>query len=278
MGGKEKYGFPVLDCDGHVTEPLAIWDEYLEPKYRDEAREHFSIQNTPEGVIWVVEEFEGPRAVQQYGGPRRLHPGRYVRTGAYRPGMTLQEIGRVDTHGMMWGPEHGFMNPGGFSSDARIQDLEVEGVDKAVIIPSFFAMVPGVHSAPLAAALCRAYNDWVYDYCASYPDRLYPVAMVPVQDLELAGKEFERAVGKGFRIAAARPSRHGCREDEQGGHRSRASSKGHGPERLPALRHTVGLTGRSWSRQVTLATVFTEGRNSQRMEQVDGELPSRLDG
>jgi predicted TIM-barrel fold metal-dependent hydrolase len=107
---------------------------------------------------------------------------------------------------MMWGPEHGFMNPGGFSSDARIQDMEVEGIDKAVIIPSFFAMLPGVHSAPLAAALCRAYNDWVYDYCASYPDRLYPVAMVPVQDLELAGKEFQRVAGKGFRIAAARPS------------------------------------------------------------------------
>ncbi|MEE9285738.1 MAG: amidohydrolase family protein [Dehalococcoidia bacterium] len=206
MGGREQYGFPVLDCDGHITEPLVIWEEYLEKEYRDQAKEHFSIQNTPEGAIWIVEEFMGPRTGAAYGGPQTSIGGIVVRAGAYRPGRTVEEIGKTPTDGQMWGPEGGYMAPGGFDSSERIKDMDIEGIDKAVIIPTFFAMVPGVHDAKLAAALCRAYNDWAWDYCKPYPDRLYPLAMVPVQDIGLAAAEFDRVAKKGFTIAAARPN------------------------------------------------------------------------
>ncbi len=26
-------GFKLVDCDGHILEPLDIWDRYVEPKY-----------------------------------------------------------------------------------------------------------------------------------------------------------------------------------------------------------------------------------------------------
>ena len=34
--------------------------------------------------------------------------------------------------------------------------------------------------------MCRAYNRWLADYCKPYPDRLFGVAMLPMQSVELA--------------------------------------------------------------------------------------------
>jgi predicted TIM-barrel fold metal-dependent hydrolase len=206
MGGKEKFGFPVFDCDGHITEPLSIWSDYLEPRYREQAKEHFAIINTPEGSLWIVEEFMGPKAQAAYGGPQRLRAGGGVRAGAYRPGRTVQDIAQIPTEGMKWGPEYGYMTPGGFDPHERIKDMELDGIDKACIIPTFFAMAPGIKDPQLAAALCTAYNDWALDYCKPYPERLYPLCMLPVQDLELATAEFARVAKRGCKIAAARPN------------------------------------------------------------------------
>lgn len=209
-----KFGFPVFDCDGHITEPLAIWNEYLDPKYRAAAREHFTIENTPQGAHWVVEEFFGPPgsggaylpAQQQVPGLPAGVFGTFCRAGAYRPGRTVKKISEIPTAGLMWGPDGDYMNPGGFDPHARIKDMDLEGIDKAAIIPTFFAMAPGIRDPQLANALCRAYNDWAWDYCRPYPDRLYPLAMAPVQDIALAKTELKRCAKKGFRIAAARPN------------------------------------------------------------------------
>jgi predicted TIM-barrel fold metal-dependent hydrolase len=58
----------------------------------------------------------------------------------------------------------------------------------------------------LAAAIARAYNDWLYDFCQSDPKRLKGVAMLPLHDPNEAVKEAQRAVGKlGFIGAFARP-------------------------------------------------------------------------
>lgn len=203
----EKFGFPVIDCDGHITEPLQVWTEYLDPAYRQAAAEHFCIQNTPDGAIWVVEEFMSPNAQQvalSYG-ERQAIAGTVTRAGAYFPGISLEEIGAKPLAGRMWGPSD-VMNPGGFDGNARLKDLDLLGVDRTVIIPTFFAMVPGVKDPALAAALCRAYNDWVWDYCSADRDRLHPLAMLPVQDMELAKAELDRVVARGFHILGARPN------------------------------------------------------------------------
>lgn len=45
-----------------------------------------------------------------------------------------------------------------------------------------------------AAAVCTAYNDWLAEYCAPYPERLKGIAVVPWQDPQAARKEMRRAV------------------------------------------------------------------------------------
>ena len=63
----------------------------------------------------------------------------------------------------------------------------------------------------LAAATCRAYNRWLADYCKPYPDRLFGVAMLPMQSVELAIAEMRFArkeLGFTRRLPAAEPLQH----------------------------------------------------------------------
>ena len=64
-----------------------------------------------------------------------------------------------------------------------------------------------VQDPPLAAAMSRAYNRWLADYCKPYPDRLFGVAMLPMQSADLAIEEMRFAREKlGFRGAFVRPN------------------------------------------------------------------------
>ena len=63
---------------------------------------------------------------------------------------------------------------------ARLVDMDEEGIDVAVLYPT--AMLTWVEEADIFGAACRAYNNWLHDYCAVAPSRLYPVALVPLQD------------------------------------------------------------------------------------------------
>jgi uncharacterized protein len=59
----------------------------------------------------------------------------------------------------------------------------------------------------LAAAMCRAYNRWLADYCRAYPDRLFGVAMLPMQSIELAIEEMRFARTQlGMRAGFLRPN------------------------------------------------------------------------
>jgi hypothetical protein len=33
--------FPVFDCDAHINDPDAIWQDYVEPKYRELVRQSY---------------------------------------------------------------------------------------------------------------------------------------------------------------------------------------------------------------------------------------------
>jgi len=83
--------------------------------------------------------------------------------------------------------------PGGFDPHARIPDMDLDGIDAAFLYPSIGLFSGAVEDPGLAAAMCRAYNRWLADYCKPYPDRLFGVAMLPMQSIELAINEMRFA-------------------------------------------------------------------------------------
>jgi predicted TIM-barrel fold metal-dependent hydrolase len=165
----------VIDADGHVVEPPGMWAEYTEPAYRARA----------------------PRlAVDEHGHPCQLLDDRLI----MRHAMVLT-----------FGPEYRIdaaqFREGGWDPVARLRDLDSEGIDVAVLFPSIAFYLPEIEDAGLMAALCRAYNNWLADYCRVAPERLVGVAMVPLADVDLAIGELERAATTlGFRGAFVRPN------------------------------------------------------------------------
>lgn len=82
---------------------------------------------------------------------------------------------------------------GGFDPHTRIVDMDADGIDAAFLYPSLGLFTAAVEAPALSAAVCRAYNRWLVDYCKPYPDRLFGVAMLPMQTVENAVAEMRFA-------------------------------------------------------------------------------------
>ena len=95
--------------------------------------------------------------------------------------------------------------PGGHDPVARLVDMDAEGIDVAVLYPT--AMLTWIEEADIYGAACRAYNNWLHDYCAVAPSRLYPVAVVPLQEPQAAIDEMVRATEhQGAKAVMIRPA------------------------------------------------------------------------
>ena len=94
---------------------------------------------------------------------------------------------------------------GGWVSTKRLEDMDADGIDVAVLYPTNLLGV--IDDVELFAVSCRAYNDWMHDYCSVDSKRLIGVGVVPLQDLDLARQEARRCVQElGCRALMIRPA------------------------------------------------------------------------
>jgi predicted TIM-barrel fold metal-dependent hydrolase len=67
--------------------------------------------------------------------------------------------------------------------------------------------IAALHDIDFVTDCIRAYNDWIAEYCSAYPKRLFAMAAVPLQDVDRAIGEAQRAVSElGLRGVFVRPS------------------------------------------------------------------------
>ena len=180
-------GFKVFDSDLHVQEPWDLWLRYIEPAYRDRA---------PVGSTeyWMDISLVHDGELISKGRMDAKDDGKQVAQQAALRGRTeLYED--FDRRG--WGP------------DCQIEAMDAEGVDIAVLFPSrgLYAHAKEYDDNALAAAISRAYNNWLAEFCAYAPERMYGAAMVPVQDVAAAVAEARRAKEElGFKAVFIRPN------------------------------------------------------------------------
>src|SRR5439155_10179505 len=96
----------------------------------------------------------------------------------------------------------------GFDAGTQLHAMDREGLNVAALYPSIGLgiMMRDDMDPKLAAAIARAYNNWLYDFCQTDPKRLKGVAMLPLHDPNEAVKEAQRAVGTlGFVGVFTRP-------------------------------------------------------------------------
>lgn len=179
---KPKRTYNRVDADGHVLEPLDLWDLYVDPKYKGRTPKLDVQPNGEEfvnidGLVVKADVRNAGSAYARSGGDAKMVNG-------YVKGVK-----------------------GGFDPHSRIPDMEKDRIDAAVLYPTVGLMTGALKDGDLSAALCRAYNRWLVDYCSPYPDRLFGVAMLPMQTVDLAIDELRYARTQlGMRAAFIRPN------------------------------------------------------------------------
>jgi predicted TIM-barrel fold metal-dependent hydrolase len=177
----------VVDADGHVLEPMSLWDRHLAP--RDRAYAPRSVRND-----WGLDTV--------YVGAQEIVTAPLGLLGT--PGSHMDETDPAKK--IPWERAQ----RGGFDPVERLRDMDIEGIDIAVLYPSIGLNFWAIEDPVAAVALARAYNDWLAEYCATDPRRLFGAAMLPFQDSDGAVVELERAA-RTLRFPAAFVRPNPCR-------------------------------------------------------------------
>ena len=202
--------FPTFDCDAHVTEPPWIWEQAADWLTKDELAALKStmwfdkdtkqlivnghagaglgsqrIGGTP-GIVNIL-SLAGPglkHDIQRALNVRNLHP---------ETAISQEQADYLD-------------HKGSYEPKARLRDMDVQGIDQVMIIPTDIDTYPWLRNAVGAKAMCKAYNEWAHGYCREDPARLFFAALLPMQDPVFAAEEVRRVADKGCRVGLIRPT------------------------------------------------------------------------
>jgi predicted TIM-barrel fold metal-dependent hydrolase len=170
--------YTIISVDDHVVEPAHTFEGRIPSHLADKAPR---IIETPQGhQVW---QFEGQTYTQV---------GMNAVAGR-RPETVQLEPFRFEQ-----------MRPGCYDIDARIKDMDINGVWASVNFPSMITGFCGrvffnAQDRELGLACIRAWNDWLYDeWYAPHPTRVVPMGITYLADPELAVAEIRRNAERGF--------------------------------------------------------------------------------
>ncbi len=183
----------AVDADGHILEPPTLWEDYIDPQYRDRALRFRVDENGLEEL-----EIGGQRSQMS----RRGFPATLGAMGA----PDLAAIQKDPARTYLGEAPYGSMDPG-----ERLEVLDAEGLDIAILYTTVGLLWEAELKDPeLSQAYTTAYNRWICEFCAD-SDRLVPTAHLSLSDPQAAARELERAVGEGAKGCYVAPFTHDAR-------------------------------------------------------------------
>jgi predicted TIM-barrel fold metal-dependent hydrolase len=179
-----KNGFRLIDAEMHVMEPADLWQRYIDPEFKDRAPRRLEERK------WDIRTLvEGEVMAQIPGGDWPALSNAEETALASRYG---EELAR------------------NFDPESQVKAMDKEGLDLAILFPTSAMYVTAFDrmDARFAAAACRAYNNWLYDYIqAADPKRMFGAAAISAHDVDSAVAETRRSVGElGMKAIFLRPN------------------------------------------------------------------------
>ncbi len=173
-----KNGFRILDSDMHIMEPPDLWETYLEPEFKPLAPRGVTSENVrdlrmrhPDGRLWGLPD---------------VHAGNVTQGHNFEKNQGI----------------YGDHSERGWVAEVQLEAMDIEGIDVAVLYPTrgLQALSEPDMDPRFAAALARAYNNWLYDFCRADPVRLLGAGMLSPLDVDEAVAEARRCARElGFR-------------------------------------------------------------------------------
>lgn len=165
----------VFSADGHIVEPADLFAEALPP------------------------------SLKQFGIRAEVRDGfRYMMVGERITSKAALNMPKIiaGKDGDEWGRPN---QRGGRDIEARLLDLDRDGVDAEIVFPSagLFAFLIENEDAELAST--QAYNDWLQQKLSGHHDRFVRCGLLPVRNFDNTVAEIARIAANGF-TAAMLPS------------------------------------------------------------------------
>jgi uncharacterized protein len=162
-----KNGLRAFDSDMHVYDPAFLYEKYMNPKWGD---------RIPRG--------------QRNGKHGRVE----FRLGG---GTKLRAITDVIDHGQKQvADRYDFAVARDYDAVSQVQAMDKEGLDVAALFRTSPLHCDDSFEAEYANDLCKAWNDWIADFCKENPRRLKASALITLHDMDLAIEEVRRVVNK----------------------------------------------------------------------------------
>jgi predicted TIM-barrel fold metal-dependent hydrolase len=174
--GMQRDDMILVSVDDHVIEPADMFERHMPASRRDEAPRIVRIDGVAQWVFQGVD---------------------YVGTGLNAVASWPRDEWDNDPL------DFSEMRPGCYDHHSRVRDMNADGVLASMCFPTFPGFA-GTHllQAPdkaLSTIVVSAYNDWHIDeWCAPYPGRFMPLAILPVWDVDASVAEIRRCAAKGF--------------------------------------------------------------------------------
>jgi len=158
----------LVSADSHVNEPAELWVERIDRKFRERApRIVDNIPARPPGSYLVLEDIPPVHVSQGLGAGKTAEElPQFFQTSTYRDARR-----------------------GGWDPAARLEDMELDGVDAEVLYTTLGFRQFWLKDAELQRACFRVYNRWLAEYCAYAPRRLTGLALISLYDIGEAVKE-----------------------------------------------------------------------------------------
>ncbi|MFI9742996.1 amidohydrolase family protein [Streptomyces sp. NPDC052494] len=159
-------------------EPVRLWSERLEHKYRERApRVHWDAERR--GWFFTCDGLQ-PALINSL----------------YATDKSPEEFADAKTSGAE------AARAGGNDPVARMKDMAQDGVAAEVLYPSLAMSLFWLEDAAFQRACFRAYNDWLAEFTQQAPDRLAGLGLISLWDADEAVKELRRCRALGLRGAA----------------------------------------------------------------------------
>jgi predicted TIM-barrel fold metal-dependent hydrolase len=179
-------GYRIFDADTHIIEPAEPIEQYLSAADRRRLAALGPLVQRLPGKAGMSRYRIGkvPALNRRLGSRESADPPSPASRGA-RDGGTPWDV--------RWQGPPFPSDRVSFDSHARVKDMDIEGVDVNMVLPS--GSVPGfcgLDDVALEQAMYQAYHRFVAAYCAAYPDRLTSLVLVSARDAAASVAEIRR--------------------------------------------------------------------------------------
>jgi predicted TIM-barrel fold metal-dependent hydrolase len=173
---------PIISVDDHLIEPPDLFEGRMPAGLAERAPQ--LVDTAAGGQAWV---YEG-----------RSYPNIGLNAVVGRPRETWSmEPARFDE-----------MRPGCYDIEARVADMDINGVWASLCFPSLVAgfcgaVFSGAADPELGLGCVRAWNDWHAEvWAGTHPERIIPLQLPWLPDPDRAADEVRRNAARGFKAVS----------------------------------------------------------------------------